>query len=124
LRRSATSISLTVVGNTGARQRKENMNISFDPSHKVGIELYVLHSMVDTIYQYEREIRRLKQENEELKSDNTSHNKRTFEEWYQQYCDSKELIEERIVDIRAAWDAGYKIGAKQFGSAKEVKECI
>jgi len=100
------------------------MNISFDPSHKVGIELYVLHSMVDTIYQYEREIRRLKQENEELKSDNTSHNKRTFEEWYQQYCDSKELIEERIVDIRAAWDAGYKIGAKQFGSAKEVKECI
>jgi hypothetical protein len=50
------------------------MSISFDPLHKVGVEMCVLHSMIDNIYQYEREIMKLKQENEKLKSDNTSHN--------------------------------------------------
>ena len=28
-----------------------------------------------------------------------------FEEWYQKYCDESEPIEDRIVDIRAAWNA-------------------
>ena len=45
-----------------------------------------------------------------------------FEEWYQKYCDESELIEDRIVDIRAAWNAALLEMAKKTIRARLMGE--
>jgi len=44
-----------------------------------------------------------------------------FEEWYQKYCDESELIEDRIVDIRAAWNAA--LSQKEGERCPDMKNC-
>jgi hypothetical protein len=48
--------------------------------------------------------------------------KLAFEEWYQKYCDESELIEDRIVDIRAAWNAALLEMAKKTIRARLMGE--
>jgi len=44
-----------------------------------------------------------------------------FEEWYQKYCDESVLIEDRIVDIRAAWNAA--LSQKEGERCPDMKNC-
>jgi hypothetical protein len=52
---------------------------------------------------------------------NPAPDKTGFEEWYQKYCDESELIEDRIVDIRAAWNAA--LSQKEGERCPDMKNC-